>query len=475
MSVPKPTVYTLPILRRSKVSAKPGPGFIPVDHHVQGRHVKYWRELAPGEKERKWSAFPQFPLVLSGDGSPWGPACLWLLDRARARPLHLSSLPSVAQGLRDYLGFLEDMGLAWDDFSSVDKYLRPTYLYKTHLQELINKGETKASTASRKMSAVIGMYRFLMSERKMGFQPMNPPWIDKEIGLHYRDNKGFGQVHTVASTDISIHVPTRDDPWDATIDDGGKLRPLPSEEQRALVAALKKLGNRDFELMHYVALFTGAREQTVLTLRWGHFKAPPSSITQWPFKLPCGPGTGIDTKRDVPNVFLVIPEFLYWWLHQYACSERARSRRDKSQLGQHPVNYLFLSNQGGPYYESKDDRNAMRGADEVLRRSSPTGQNLRSFITDRVIPEVRKTIPGFKYRFHDLRATFGVNWVLHCVGKEDAKQKYMLAREQLRRLMWHKHPTTTDRYLEYHEHMHHLEKAKADWDRVLLALVQSAT
>lgn len=474
MSVAKPSVHTLPILRRSKVSGVPGPGLIPVDHQVNGQHVKYWRELAP-EKERKWSTFPQFPLVLSGDGSPWAPACLWLLDRARARPLHLSSLPSVAQGLRDYLAFLEDMGLEWDDFSSVDKYLRPTYLYKTHLQDLINRGEAKASTASRKMSAVIGMYRFLIHDKKMGFAPKNPPWVDKEIGLHYRDDKGFSQVHIVASTDIAIHVPKRDDPWDATIDDGGKLRPLLSEEQRALVSALKKLGNRDYELMHYMALFTGAREQTVLTLRWGHFQAPPSSITQWPFKLPCGPGTGIDTKNDVPNVYLVIPPVLYEWLHQYACSERVRSRRDKSKVGQDPMNYLFLSNQGGPYYESKDDRNAMRGADEVLRRSSPTGQNLRSFIKDRVIPEVRKTIPRFKYRFHDLRATFGVNWVVHSVGKEDAKQKYMWAREQLRRLMWHKHPTTTDRYLEYHEHMHQLEKAKADWDRELLALIQSAT
>lgn len=281
MSVAKPSVHTLPILRRSKVSATPGPGHIPVDHQVKGQHVKYWRELAP-DKERKWSTFPQFPLVLNGDGSPWAPACLWLIDRARARPLHLSSLPSVAQGLRDYLGFLEDMGLEWDDFSSIDKYLRPTYLYKTHLQDLINRGDAKASTASRKMSAVIGMYRFLIHDKKMGFAPKNPPWVDKEIGLHYRDDKGFSQIHMVATSDLSIHVPKRDDPWDATVADGGKLRPLPSEEQRALVAALKKLGNRDYELMHYVALFTGAREQTVLTLRWGDFQAPPSIITQWP-------------------------------------------------------------------------------------------------------------------------------------------------------------------------------------------------
>lgn len=466
------SLHTLPILRLTQVSNRPGSNSLPVDHQVAGRHVKYWRELQP-DKAARWKTFLKFPLVLNADGSIWEPACMWLLDRAQANPLKQSSLPSIAQGLRDYRLFLDELCLTWDDFSGVDKYTLPTYLYRTHLQELINSGFISKSTASRRMSTVIRFYRFLMDHKSMRFEPMNQPWVERQVGLHYKDSKGLSQVHTVVTTDVSIRAVKRDYAWDATIADGGRLRPLTVDEQRGLVAALKTLGNREYELMHYVSLFAGARVQTVLTLRWGYFQDPPDTIEQWPYKLRCGPGTGIDTKRDVTNVYLSIPRVLYEWLHVYANSDRAQRRRAKSKLGDDPSNYLFVTNQGSPYYESKDDRNAVRSSDDVLRRSSPIGQNLREFMGEKVIPEVRKTMPQFTYRYHDLRATFGMNWIDSVMGKHGAKEQYMWARDQLRKLMWHKHATTTDLYLEYRHHMHQLEKAQAGWDQDLVNLIQS--
>lgn len=468
-----PSIWTLPMFRNTQVADEPGPGRIPVDHQVKGKRVKYWRELR-SSRTVKWETFPQFPLVLNTDGSPWAPACLWLLDRARARPLKVSSLNPVAQGLRAYREFLDEYELQWDDFSSVDKYLRPTYLYKTHLQDLINSGAIKHSTASGRMHAVVGLYRFLMESARMGFKPLNAPWIDRTVGLEFRDSKGFKQVMEITTVDVSIRVPKRDYAWDRRINDGGKLLPLSRHEQTVLVSALKTLGNREYELMHYVALLTGARIQTVLTLRWGAFQAPPNKVNQWPFKLECGPGTGIDTKGDVPEVYLSVQRTLYEWLHTYAISDRAKSRREKSQLKQDPLNYLFLSSQGGSYYESKDDRNALRESDEPLKRSSATGQNLRSFITEYVIPEIRKTIPDFHYQFHDLRATFGINWVDAVMKDGDTRKRYLWARDQLRKLMWHKWPTTTDGYTQYREHLQQLERAEAGWNQELLDLIRSA-
>jgi len=138
----------------------PAPRRIPVDHRVKGEQVKYWRELR-ASKAVRWETFPHFPLVLNANGSPWPPACMWLLDRARARPHKVSSLNPVVQGLRAYKQFLDEFGLQWDDFSAVDKLLRPTYLYKTHLQDLINAGAIEHSTASgacRRWRAFIGSY-----------------------------------------------------------------------------------------------------------------------------------------------------------------------------------------------------------------------------------------------------------------------------------------------------------------------------
>lgn len=465
-----PNLYTLPILRLTKVSDRPGTDFLPVNHRLAGRHVKYWRERQSG-KVARWKTFRKFPLVLNADGSLWEPACLWLLDRAQAKPLQLSTLASVAQGLKDYKRFLDELSLEWDNFSDVEKYNRPTYLYKTYLQDLIDNKVIKGTTAKRRMSTVIGFYRFLQDNSRMRFEPMNKPWVESRFGFVYKDSKGFSQVKEVISTDISITAATSADASDGTIIDGGKLRPLTVDEQRCLVAALKSLDNIEYSLMHYVALFSGAREQTVLTLRSGGFLKPASSITQWPYKLQCGPGTGIDTKRDVANVYLSIPRELYQWLHVYAVSDRAKGRRAKSRVGEDGSNYLFLTNRGKPYYESKDDRNADRDSSEPMRRSSSIGQNLREFISERVIQEVRKSLPNFRYKFHDLRATFGMNWVDHVLGEDGGKEKYAWARDQLRKLMWHKQATTTDHYLEHRQNMRNVEKAHVDWSRHLVEMI----
>ncbi len=468
-----PSIHTLPIFRNTYVSEDTGPDRIPVDHRVNGQRIKYWRALrATGPI--KWEVFPHFPLVLNADGSPWPEACMWLLDRARTNPHKISSLNPIAQGLRAYREFLDSYGLSWSDFSSEDKYLRPTYIYKTHLQGLVNAGVIRDTTARGRMLTVVGLYRFLMGSERMSFSPLYAPWIDRTVGIQYRDKQGFKQIKEVTTVDVSVKVSNRVYAWDRRIQDGGQLMPLSRLEQKELVGALKKLGNVEYELMHHVTLLSGARIQTVLTLRLGPFLKTTREINQWPFKLQCGPGTGIDTKGNRTNVHLAIQRELYESLHTYAHSERARSRRDKSILKQDPMNYLFLSNRGGPYYESKDERNALRDAAEPLKRSSSTGQNLRSFIANYVIPEIQKSIPGFHYQFHDLRATFGLNWVDAVMSGEGGRQRYLWAREQLRKLMWHKSATTTDRYIEYRQTAENLDAAEASWGQDLVRLIKSA-
>ena len=466
-------VYVLPILRLTKVSDIPGQGFLPIDHQINGLRVKYWRELK-SDKTSQRKTFRKFPIVLNADGSPWEPAVLWLKDKALSNPTKSSSLLPIAQGLRDYKLFLDDFGLEWNDFSSVEKLLRPTYLYLTHLSGLIASGEIKPSTANRRMSTVIGLYRFAQHDHRLKFKPSNEPWAEKTIGLRYRDSKGFNRIKEVVTTDLRIRVPSGEDALSDTIEDSGKLRPLTVEEQQALVGALRKLGNTEFSLMHYLGLLTGAREMSIMTLRLKDFQLAPSAISSWPYKVRCGPGTGVDTKFDKTGVYLNIPKALYRMLHVYGLSERAKKRRAKSRLADSPLNYLFVTRQGNPYYEAKDDRNAVSETTTPLRRTSPQGQGLRGFITKQVIPEVRKALPKFHYKFHDTRATFGMNWVDHVMGTENAgKENYHWAIDQLRKLMWHKRTATTEKYLEYRRHRQHLDSAFRGWASHLIEMIES--
>lgn len=471
-------VHTLPLLRLTKVQRMPGAGTLPVDYLHGGDHVKYWRKpISTNAKAKRWSEFRLLPLILDREGAPWQQACLWLLERATTKPLNLNSLRPIAQDLAAYKTFLDDIETEWDDFSALDKYLRPTYLYHTHLHGQVNDGRLKRSTAARRMSTVINFYRFLDRNSYMRFSPANPPWIESNIGIAYNDSIGRRQVANVVTTDVAIRGKTYQDAFSEAINDGGKLRPLTMDEQKALVNALKQIGNIEYSLMHYIALLTGAREMTVLTLRIREVICPPDQVRQWPHKIPCGPGTQIDTKGDVSGVFLSMPRELYEQLHTYAVSERARRRRAKTQKGEDPINYLFITQHGQPYYESKEDINTIRDSSTPLRRSALAGRPLRKFITDAVTPLIQESIPNFRYRFHDLRASFGMNWVdyqMQQAGPEGLGSQYLWAREQLRKLMWHRSPFTTDKYLNYRKQQHHVKQALIEWSDYLAELIRTS-
>ncbi len=465
-------VHYLPALRLTTVSFDPTPDDLLVSLLHRGQRIEYWRRFETGPAAR-WRTFNRFPVVRDADGSPWAPACMWLLDRAKANPAGVESLVPISQDLQAYQAFLREENKAWDDFSAVETYSRPTYLFKPYLESLVRSGRISGSVARRRMRSVIGMYRFLMSEPCMGFRPLNPPWIEHRIGWKNTDVTGLPRTGISVSTNLTIRhsgvVRERPD----TLDDGGKLRPLSAEEQACVIKALHRLGNPEHLNMHLTALLTGAREATVTTLRVGLFLASPAAISQWPYKILCGPGTGIDTKRNVRGKYLLVSRELYKKLHIYAHSDRAKRRRAKSLLKEDPFNYLFLSRGGKPFHPSKEDRLRAPDVDTAPRKSVASGQALRDFIARRVIPLVRYRFPNFHYTFHDLRATFGMNFVDENLDGRLAGQDYQLVREDLRKLMWHASASTTDMYLKYRENHRHLARARDGWSRRLLELANS--
>ncbi len=72
----------------------------------------------------------------------------------------------------------------------------------------------------------------------------------------------------IKSHDLAIHVPAKAHNSEVIVD-GGELSPLTVEEQIIILKALLK-SSREYQLMFYLALFTGARLQTICTLRICH-------------------------------------------------------------------------------------------------------------------------------------------------------------------------------------------------------------
>jgi integrase len=415
--------------------------------------------------------FNLFPVVLDSSGVPWAEATVYILSKLEGsiRP-SMGTYSGIANDLAAFRRFIDETGIDWTKFAK-DKLRRPTYRYNGHLWLMVTAREIAATTARRRMGAVIAFYRWLRDEGVL--VPDHAPWNESDRYIEFSDARGFKLFKQVKTTDLSIGVPKANDPYSTEINDGGKLRPLPQEEQQWVLEALLATGNTELTLIHLLAMLTGARIQTVLTFRVGHVLREWDSSVQGEVRIPVGHGTGIDSK-DNKQMVLHVPIMLYEALSRYAKSERAVKRRDRAMGGNTLDQYLFLSVRGAPLYESKatasdyDDKNELRHA--------KAGQGVRQLITDYVIPYVRVNhIPDFKYRFHDMRATYGMNLTDEQLRRVAADEITLHeAREFVKSRMGHESAAVTDRYLQYRGKLKFIRSVNDGYGIHLQALVARA-
>ena len=395
--------------------------------------------------------FYHYPMIVDPDGSLWAEANRYLLSRLNGFvPAKRRTLESIAGDLVHFRQWLLEEEI---DFLTVSARprARPTYRYCTYLHDEIRQGKLKARTAKRRMSSLQNFYRWLETE---GFKFDHPLWLEDEAALMFRDARGFQRRKSVKSTDLtrSFRIVKSNDDYSECIDDGGKLRPLPKDEQVALIQALKAIGNTEMTLAFFLALATGARLQTVFTLRRQNFLDEPykGAVSH---RIKVGAGTPVSTKYGKQMVLLV-PLFLYRRVQIYMNSERCRQRigLSKHVYPEDGDQYLFLTRAGQPYYMAENDPFAF------LYRSPPRGNAVTQFIRQQLKPELYRHGYEFEFRFHDLRATFGMNLLESFVNqmskaepslavKADMTKALMLVRSR----MGHTSIRTTEAYLNYRE------------------------
>ncbi|MDR6382150.1 site-specific integrase [Paraburkholderia caribensis] len=464
----------LPRFVLTEVSDETDPAGIHASDAVM--HYFYRPKLVPDEGKRRdgkptWMKhqFNIFPVVLDSTGAPWAEAMIYVLARLEnsANP-SMSTLASIADDLTAYRRYLDEYDIDWTVFPR-NKLERPTYRFNGHLKFSIGAGEVAPATAKRRMGNVVAFYRSLIYDEKV-FTPSNPPWIEKDSFVDFLDAQGFRHAKKIKSTNLAIKTPVQDDPYDGTIEDGARLRPLSRHEQETLLDVLAGLGNTQMTLIHLFALLSGARIQTILTLRIKDLFMPLPRDSNAEGRIPVGYGTGIDTKFD-KRMTLHLPAWFFEKLKIYAASPEGISRRLRAVGGDCPNQYLFLSRRGMPLYQSKSDA-AFFDCENRLRHVK-SGQAVRQFIIERVIPSIR-AIEGFErfsYRFHDLRATAGMNWTDYQLTLVSHRKTTLHeAREFVRVRMGHDSSATTDRYLKFRERLQQVrevEELHEDYLRVL--------
>jgi len=411
-----------------------------------------------------------FPVPVNKDGVPWDVAVIYILSRLQGQlSPNMTTYHGIAEDLGAFLQFSEEYGIDYLDFPQ-NKLKRPTYRFRGYLKNLIFDGQLAVSTAKRRMAAVIAFYRWLVTEKLLS--PANPLWQEKDYYLSVKDARGFPFQVTVKSTDVSIKTPKQNDPHEETIHDGGKLRPLLIEEQKWLIEALSSHGNTEMSLIHAFMLATGARIQTVLTLRVRHVQLEVQDGAQ-EIRLPVGPGTGVDTKNN-KRMTLHIPIWLYEKLRIYSLSDRAKKRREKTAGGHNQNQYLFLTQQGQPYYQSRKETLSFDSNMKV--RHQKKAQTVRVFITEHVIPYVQKKYnPAFRYRIHDMRATYGMNLTDIQLSLVERKETTLArAREFVKTRMGHESWVTTDLYLNYRSNLSMINAAVDAHEQYYRELIEKA-
>jgi len=421
-----------------------------------------------------------FPVLIQSNGEPWGIGNLYLTTKLqREIDYEPRTFRGIADHLLDYLRFLEEESLDYLHFPTNDR-LKVTYRYRQRLIDFSSSGQLSSSTASARINAVINFYRGVVHWNLVDdIQIENVAFTEIKKYISVTTAHGTPKSLRINSHNLAIQSP-KNQLQAEYINDGGTLRPLSFEEQSNMLDALLE-SPREYQLMLYFSLFTGARIQTVGTLRIRHLDGALDSSGH--LRVPIGAGTQIDTKRG-KRMTLLVPAWLVKDLRIYVNSKEAKKRRARSYYGDSAENYVFLSNSGAPYYTSKQEileRSRARTNEHdaaIFRTKSPItqdGGSLRKHIREMLLPRIRREIPNFQdFTFHELRATFGMN-LLESQLRQLGEQGITAGLEYVRQRMGHANVKTTMQYLQYKSRLKWKQSIQHEFESKLFKHINTMT
>lgn len=410
----------------------------------------YFNSLTDNFNQLESIYCPRFPSLIKSDNTVWHLASTYfnhlLIDQRKSTAL----LESVASDLIDFLRFLEENELDIL-YLPARTEKRVTYQFHTSLLQRIRLGLISPSTARQRMNRVLRFYDFLIAEKIFTRDELkNKPYEKIKTYVSCVSITGDIYKKPVNSSNLKIrHSPAPS--YADDIKDGGRLHPLSESEINIFLKYLEEYTSRDFQLICYVALYTGARLQTICTIRILHIK---ELITKQKinsadntYTIKIGGKSLIDTKGGYEQN-LKIPVWLVDNLNQYISSESWRKRASQSFYKNQDENYIFLTSRGNPYYTSLkeiEDRNlGLVNKDKKfsVHRGNSARQALSKILN--IMHKNKENITPFT--IHDLRATFGVGLLLSAskhINDIDQVLPYIQSR------MGHRNIMSTIRYVRY--------------------------
>jgi len=393
-----------------------------------------------------------FPFLFHANSDPWHEANDYLLSLLKDKPPMNRRTDDVrrrASKLLDYLLFCEDEGLDWLDFSGARPSLRPTYKYFYYL---MNEGSRSNAVVNQYTSVVYHFYKYVSEH----WHEIDMKRVDtvKQVKLIIQGSRGAKVIDVEKRSQTRRAPPVSPVSLGFVREDGEDLRPLSNLELGVLLSTIanEKQWSTIERLILLTSLMTGARKQTVLTLRLKHLRgfAGDKLLPEGAYKLHTGPRTGIDTKFDKPQE-LYFPKQLAEELITLAYSPMMKKRREKlraQMTAEHPGlsiseddMYLFLSDQGNCYYMAKSDPRF------AVVKSPQTGQ-VTETIKRKLAQKASAQFPR-DFSYHWLRATFAYQLYqrLQLLVEKGAMQQGEVI-DFIQGRMHHESRETTENYLK---------------------------
>lgn len=413
------------------------------------------------------------PFLLDSGGSPWSEAnsyLCYLVENKHSMQRPTDSVHRTAARLLDYKLFTEDEDIDWLNFGGKRISSRPSYRYFYYLTEV--RG-LSAEVVNQYTGDVYDFYKFV-SDAWHPHISMKRVDSTKTARVYYSTHTGSGSREYLKRSQTKPTPPKKPTPLGYVYDDGEKLRPLSVEQIVELKQIINGVAWSPFErLLILIPLLTGARKQSVLTLRMRHIKQLVEAVPEvdGTRKLHIGPSTLVNTKHSKKQV-LYFPPQLAVELEVYANCKQAKDRRDKFKKKYALSNpdlptmnagdiYLFLSEQGNCYYMGKDDPRYPR-----LRRA-PSGQ-VADQLKRKIFRAASDCFPRDFY-YHWLRATYAyLLWLSLQKYIDEGVISVTVAISFIQTRLYHKSRETTENYLKLFQNIDIQMRAQEAFEDILL-------
>ena len=381
----------------------------------------------------------KLPLLFMEDGSSIRVANNWLIHlKANLRKKEVNT---QAQALLHYFTFLHDIGMSWDEMP-ISIRLRPTYAFRKHLREMFKQGELARSTANSYMGSVINFYKFYLAREHFFAYP---PFKYEVVRLHRNSSHEYMRNHFihVDTTDLRLKLPNDTRHFGLS----RKLVPISSNEWQVVESVYKTRGigvststgegnevslSEECKLAIDLSRYSGLRRSEIISLRARQIYKPDTEQLQIKYLvnnegLLLDPRQGVETKNGTIRMAEIHSEFMQT-LYDYINSSRYIKRRKRYEelYPENKDNPPLLLNQNGKPYASKT-LDARWGE---IRNA------------------VRKELPNFSHKFHNLRSTYAVERLKELL---DAGLKEGKALDYLQSVMGHKSRATLLGYLKFCE------------------------